>query len=46
MKILVTGRAIPTQPDRCTGQQLVQGFREADMMLTSMVASMDNLLVF
>lgn len=29
MKILVTGRAIPQQPDRCTGQQLVQGFREA-----------------
>ncbi len=28
MKILVTGRAIPQQPDRCTGQQLVQGFRE------------------
>ena len=29
MKILVTGRAIPSQSDRCTGQQLVQGFREA-----------------
>lgn len=29
MKILVTGRAIPQQPDRCTGQQLVQGFKEA-----------------
>jgi hypothetical protein len=27
--ILVTGRAVPLQPDRCTGQQLVQGFREA-----------------
>ena len=29
MKILVTGRAIPTQPDRCTGQQLAEGFRKA-----------------
>lgn len=29
MKILVTGRAIPSQPDRCTGQQLAEGFREA-----------------
>ncbi len=29
MKILVTGRAIPQQPDRCTGQQLAEGFREA-----------------
>ncbi len=29
MKILVTGRAIPQQPDRCTGQQLVYGFKEA-----------------
>ena len=29
MKVLVTGRAIPQQPDRCTGQQLAQGFREA-----------------
>ena len=29
MKILVTGRAITTQPDRCTGQQLQQGFVEA-----------------
>lgn len=29
MKILVTGRAIPQQPDRCTGQQLVRGFQEA-----------------
>lgn len=29
MKILVTGRAIPTQPDRCTGQQLAEGFRQA-----------------
>jgi len=29
MRILVTGRAIPQQPDRCTGQQLVQGFKEA-----------------
>lgn len=29
MKILVTGRAIPKQPDRCTGQQLAEGFREA-----------------
>jgi len=29
MRILVTGRAIPHQPDRCTGQQLVQGFKEA-----------------
>jgi len=28
-RILITGRAIPHQPDRCTGQQLVQGFREA-----------------
>lgn len=28
-RILVTGRAIPQQPDRCTGQQLVQGFKEA-----------------
>tara|TARA_R110000824_G_scaffold392192_1_gene590436 strand:- start:2053 stop:2973 length:921 start_codon:yes stop_codon:yes gene_type:complete len=29
MRILVTGRAIPTQPDRCTGQQLAEGFRQA-----------------
>ena len=29
MKILVTGRAIPHQPDRCTGQQLAEGFRQA-----------------
>ncbi len=29
MKILVTGRAIPKQPDRCTGQQLAEGFRQA-----------------
>jgi len=29
MKILVTGRAIPQQPDRCTGQQLAEGFRQA-----------------
>lgn len=29
MKILVTGRVIPQQPDRCTGQQLAEGFREA-----------------
>lgn len=29
MRILVTGRAIPQQPDRCTGQQLVQGLKEA-----------------
>lgn len=29
MRVLVTGRAIPTQRDRCTGQQLVQGFKEA-----------------
>lgn len=29
MKILVTGRAIPQQPDRCTGQQLVDGFKQA-----------------
>lgn len=29
MRILILGRAIPTQPDRCTGQQLVQGFIEA-----------------
>lgn len=29
MKILVTGRAIPTQPDRCTGQQLAAGFVQA-----------------
>lgn len=29
MKVLVTGRAIPQQPDRCTGQQLAEGFREA-----------------
>ena len=29
MKILVTGRAIPTQRDRCTGQQLAEGFRQA-----------------
>lgn len=29
MKILVTGRAIPNQPDRSTGQQLVRGFEEA-----------------
>ena len=29
MKVLVTGRAIPTQPDRCTGQQLAEGFRQA-----------------
>ena len=29
MKVLVTGRAIPSQPDRCTGQQLAEGFRQA-----------------
>jgi len=29
MKVLVTGRCIPTQPDRCTGQQLAEGFRQA-----------------
>lgn len=29
MKVLVTGRAIPKQPDRCTGQQLAQGFTQA-----------------
>ena len=29
MRILVTGRAIPQQPDRCTGQQLAEGFRQA-----------------
>ena len=29
MKVLVTGRAIPTQPDRCTGQELAEGFRQA-----------------
>lgn len=29
MKVLVTGRAIPQQPDRCTGQQLAEGFRQA-----------------
>ena len=29
MRILVTGRAIPSQPDRCTGQQLAEGFRQA-----------------
>jgi hypothetical protein len=29
MRILVFGRAILTQPDRCTGQQLVQGFLQA-----------------
>jgi len=29
MKILVTGRAIAHQPDRCTGQQLQQGFIQA-----------------
>jgi len=29
MKILVTGRAIPSQRDRCTGQQLAEGFRQA-----------------
>jgi hypothetical protein len=29
MKVLVTGRAIPLQPDRCTGQQLAEGFRQA-----------------
>jgi len=28
-RILVTGRAIPQQPDRCTGQQLTHGFKEA-----------------
>jgi hypothetical protein len=28
MKILVLGRAIPSQPDRCTGQQLTYGFIE------------------
>jgi hypothetical protein len=28
-RVLVTGRAIPHQPDRCTGQQLVQGLKEA-----------------
>jgi len=29
MRVLVTGRAIPTQPDRCTGQQLAVGFQQA-----------------
>ena len=29
MKVLVTGRAILQQPDRCTGQQLTEGFRQA-----------------
>lgn len=29
MKVLVTGRAIPQQPDRCTGQQLAVGFQQA-----------------
>jgi len=29
MRILVTGRAIPSQPDRCTGQRLVEGFKQA-----------------
>jgi len=29
MKVLVTGRAIPKQPDRCTSQQLAEGFRQA-----------------
>ena len=29
MRVLVTGRCIPQQPDRCTGQQLQQGFVEA-----------------
>jgi len=29
MRILVTGRAIPSQPDRCTGQQLAEGFIQA-----------------
>lgn len=29
MKVLITGRAIPAQPDRCTGQQLARGFQEA-----------------
>jgi hypothetical protein len=29
MKVLVTGRAILTQPDRCTGQQLAAGFQQA-----------------
>lgn len=29
MRVLVTGRAIPKQSDRCTGQQLAHGFREA-----------------
>lgn len=29
MKVLVTGRAIPSQPDRSTGQQLAEGFRQA-----------------
>lgn len=29
MRVLVTGRAIPHQPDRCTGQRLVEGFKEA-----------------
>jgi hypothetical protein len=29
MKVLITGRAITTQPDRCTSQQLADGFRQA-----------------
>jgi len=29
MRVLITGRAIPTQSDRCTGQQLAEGFRQA-----------------
>jgi hypothetical protein len=29
MKVLVTGRCIPQQPDRCTAQQLVEGFKQA-----------------
>lgn len=29
LNILVTGRGIPHQEDRCTAQQLVRGFREA-----------------
>jgi hypothetical protein len=29
MRVLVTGRAIVKQPDRCTGQQLCQGFLQA-----------------
>ena len=29
MKVLVTGRCIPAQPDRCTSQQLTEGFLQA-----------------